>query len=178
MVQELFDLKHVRRIRNELASRRPNESQERYCNDNRNRGFSDSLFCTYIRINEDRIMVIKLNWTNESPEYREALNEYVEHIFLHIKDKGYALDQVNSLAMAAAAESTSMLLNPSGYLKRATEVMKTGVLTIEGNQLTNEEEASIFVGIQVERFRWILEDAISRDYNIAIELLRKQRLDS
>ena len=118
-------------------------------------------------------MVTRLDWTNESPEYRHALDEYVENIFNYVKDQDYSIEQVNSLTVAAACESTSMMLDPEAYL-RARGVTADD----KSHRNPDEEGARAFVDVQTERFKWILEDAISRDYNIATELLRKRRLDA
>ena len=115
-------------------------------------------------------MATTLDWTNKSPEYQAALNSYVRHIFKYIAEEKLQMDQANSLAVAAAAESTSLMLDPGTYL----EATFSGV----EDQLVDEETAKSFIYVQAERFRWILEDMVSRDYNIKVELLRQRRLDA
>lgn len=130
-------------------------------------------------------MAVLLDWTNTSPEYRQALDSYVEHIFKHIKDKDYQLEQINSLAVAAACESTSMMLDPMRYLEARGVSLIDAALAPHGfnrskssKQIVDSKDALAFINVQVERFKWILEDAISADYNIPTKLLRQRRLDS
>lgn len=130
-------------------------------------------------------MATRLDWTNESPEYRQALDKYVESIFEYVKNQDYSIEQVNSLTVAAACESTSMMLDPEAYLRaRGVNVLDWAMKAHDlkrqtpDERFTDEEGARAFIDVQAERFKWILEDAISRDYNIATELLRKRRLDA
>jgi len=164
---------------------RVSDSLERGPGVRRYNSLSVSSLRSYLRTNAGGNVAVELNWTNKSPEYREALDSYVEHIFKHIKDQDYGLDQVNSLAVAAACESTSMMLDPEAYLRaRGVSAVDRAMAPIgykrdtPDERLVNPATAREFINIQTERFKWILEDAISSDYNIAVELLRKRRLDA
>lgn len=112
-------------------------------------------------------MATELNWTNKSPAYKQAVEDFACVCYGFMTAEHYDHSQANSLLTTLAVDSTSTLLDSAVYLDQQ--------MNPSDKQLVTEVQAIAFIDVQTERFKWLLEDQISSDYNIPTKLLRSNR---
>ena len=125
-------------------------------------------------------MDTRIDWANQSPEYRKVMDRFNCHMLKFALAERLTLEQLVSLTNDMATGAVAASYDPVSYAKLAVLEMVLPEEELKEKVLMSDEKVEgiePFVEVQTEKFRFLLEEAISRQFNVDVSKIRR-RLDA